>query len=145
MTQSHLGPRVALMGMILESNRCSRPANRTDFESLTWLGGNALMDEARKEAPTIAREFAAFVAAMAESEGRQLDAFVAFLKRLRLDDELRAHDWAAFARGDDGEGPSDDDADGEGGEAEDSGQEAAEDARDRSVCESKSCQHCVIS
>ena len=52
------GPYVALMGMILESNRFSRPANRADFESLTWLRGNALLDEARKPAPTLAREFA---------------------------------------------------------------------------------------
>ena len=39
----------------------------------------------------------AFVSAMVESEGRQLDAFVGFIKGNRLDDELRAHDWAAFA------------------------------------------------
>lgn len=58
------GPRVALMGMILESNRCSKPAIRADFESLTWMGGNALMVEARKETPTLATEFAAFVRAM---------------------------------------------------------------------------------
>ena len=57
-------PRVALMGMILESNRMSKPATRGDFESLTWMGGNALMTEARSTAPTIAREFCAFVHAM---------------------------------------------------------------------------------
>ncbi|MGD1924420.1 MAG: M81 family metallopeptidase [Paracoccaceae bacterium] len=58
------GPRVALMGMILESNRYARPAERADFESLTWMGGNALMAEARSETPSIAQEFCAFVAAM---------------------------------------------------------------------------------
>ncbi|MEM7061365.1 MAG: M81 family metallopeptidase [Pseudomonadota bacterium] len=58
------GPRVALLGMILESNRYAKPADRTDFESLTWMGGNALMTEARSETPAIAREFCAFVAAM---------------------------------------------------------------------------------
>ena len=58
------GPRVALMGMILESNRYAKPAERADFESLTWMGGNALMAEARSKAPSIAREFCAFVAAM---------------------------------------------------------------------------------
>lgn len=58
------GPRVALMGMILESNRYAKPAERADFESLTWMGGNALMTEARSEEPVIAREFCAFVAAM---------------------------------------------------------------------------------
>ena len=57
-------PRVALMGMILESNRYARPAERADFESLTWMGGNALMSEARSKEPVIAREFCAFVAAM---------------------------------------------------------------------------------
>ena len=58
------GPRVALMGMILESNRYAKPAERADFESLTWMGGNALMTEARGKAPVIAPEFCAFVAAM---------------------------------------------------------------------------------
>ena len=58
------GPRVALLGMILESNRYAKPAERADFESLTWMGGNALMVEARSETPAIAREFCAFVAAM---------------------------------------------------------------------------------
>lgn len=58
------GPRVALMGMILESNRYAKPAERADFESLTWMGGNALMTQARSTAPVIAREFCAFVAAM---------------------------------------------------------------------------------
>ncbi|MEM1382804.1 MAG: M81 family metallopeptidase [Pseudomonadota bacterium] len=58
------GPRVALMGMILESNRYARPATRADFESLTWLGGEALLAEARTSTPAIAREFCAFVQAM---------------------------------------------------------------------------------
>lgn len=40
-----------------------------------------------------------FINAMYESEGRQLDAFVAFVKTNRLDDELRERRWAAFARG----------------------------------------------
>ncbi|MEM0989091.1 MAG: M81 family metallopeptidase [Pseudomonadota bacterium] len=58
------GPRVALMGMILESNRHSRPANKADFERTTWMGGNALMAEARSQTPSLAPEFAAFVRAM---------------------------------------------------------------------------------
>ncbi len=58
------GPRVALLGMILESNRFAKPAGRSDFDSLTWLEGEALMAEARGEAPSLATEFAAFVAAM---------------------------------------------------------------------------------
>ena len=40
-----------------------------------------------------------FVAAMVESEARQLDAFIAFIRSNQLDAALRAHDWAAFARG----------------------------------------------
>ena len=57
-------PRVALMGMILESNRMAKPATRRDFESLTWLEGEALVEEARAPAPVLATEFAAFVHAM---------------------------------------------------------------------------------
>lgn len=57
-------PKVALLGMILESNRFARPANEHDFRSLTWLGGKALLDEARSTTPSLAAEFAAFVRAM---------------------------------------------------------------------------------
>ena len=41
---------------------------------------------------------ATFVAAMVSGEPAQLDAFVAFVKRNKLDDELARHDWAGFAR-----------------------------------------------
>ncbi len=58
------GPRVALLGMILESNRFAKPAAREDFDSLTWLEGEALLAEARGKTPVLATEFAAFVAAM---------------------------------------------------------------------------------
>lgn len=57
-------PRVALMGMILESNRYAKPASRADFESLTWLQGEVLLAEARSPTPTLAKEFSAFVRAM---------------------------------------------------------------------------------
>lgn len=40
----------------------------------------------------------AFMNAMHESEGAQLDAFVSFVLHERLDDELREHRWADFAR-----------------------------------------------
>ncbi len=40
----------------------------------------------------------AFINAMHESEGKQLDAFVHFILAERLDDELREHRWADFAR-----------------------------------------------
>lgn len=41
----------------------------------------------------------AFVAAMVSGEAAQLDAFVAFVKKNGLADELARHDWAGFARG----------------------------------------------
>lgn len=50
------------------------------------------------------RTVTAFVSDMVESEGGQLDAFVGFIKGRRLDDDLRSHDWAAFARGYNGSG-----------------------------------------
>jgi N-acetylmuramidase len=40
----------------------------------------------------------AFVDAMRESEGRQLDAFVELIEEWGLADELRDHRWADFAR-----------------------------------------------
>ena len=59
-----MGPRIALLGMILESNRFAAPATRADFESLTWLEGEALLAEARAPTPSLAPEFAAFVRAL---------------------------------------------------------------------------------
>lgn len=46
----------------------------------------------------------AFVDAMKESEGRQLDAFVAFIKANKLQRHLVNLDWTAFARGYNGPG-----------------------------------------
>jgi hypothetical protein len=40
-----------------------------------------------------------FCRAMCQSEGDQLKAFVAFVGSQKLDDALRRHDWASFARG----------------------------------------------
>lgn len=57
-------PRVALMGMILESNRFAKPATLADFQSLNWLQGDDLLTEARSETPSLAKEFSAFVRAM---------------------------------------------------------------------------------
>lgn len=45
-----------------------------------------------------------FVNAMAESEGAQLRAFVAFIRAAGLVDKLRQRDWASFARGYNGPG-----------------------------------------
>jgi len=57
-------PKVALLGMILESNRFARPAGEENFRTLTWLEGEALLAEARLAAPSLAAEFASFVRAM---------------------------------------------------------------------------------
>jgi hypothetical protein len=40
-----------------------------------------------------------FCRAMCQSEGNQLNAFVAFVRANNLADELKRHDWAGFARG----------------------------------------------
>jgi hypothetical protein len=45
-----------------------------------------------------------FIAAMQESEGNHLDAFVSFLKTNRLDAPLREKRWTAFAEGYNGKG-----------------------------------------
>lgn len=45
------------------------------------------------------RTVADFVDAMKISEGKQLDASVEFIVHNGLDDDLRRHDWAGFARG----------------------------------------------
>ncbi|PWE50093.1 peptidoglycan-binding protein [Thioclava sp. NG1] len=44
------------------------------------------------------------VEAFTESEANQLDGMVDFIKATHLDDELRGHEWAAFARGYNGPG-----------------------------------------
>lgn len=46
----------------------------------------------------------AFVNAMYESEAAHLDAFVGFVKKRGLADELQRRDWAGFARGYNGPG-----------------------------------------
>jgi hypothetical protein len=45
-----------------------------------------------------------FVEAMYETEGKHLEAFVGFVKSAKLDSALRNKNWAAFARGYNGEG-----------------------------------------
>ena len=57
-------PRVALVGLKLESNRFSRPAALDDFLSLNLLEGESLMEEARQPTPSLAKEFASFVNTM---------------------------------------------------------------------------------
>ena len=58
------GPRVALLGLILESNRFAKPAGYADFQSNYWLEGDAILENARAPVPKLAPEMAAFVAAM---------------------------------------------------------------------------------
>lgn len=57
-------PRVAILGLALESNRWSRPAGEEDFKSACWLDGDAILEEARAAAPAMPMEAAAFVKAM---------------------------------------------------------------------------------
>ena len=57
-------PRVAILGVILESNRLSPTATAEDFASFYELEADAIMAEARAEAPVIAPEAVAFVATM---------------------------------------------------------------------------------
>lgn len=54
-------PRIAILGVILESNRQSPVATRADFESHYVLEGEALLSAARSAQTVIAPEAAAFV------------------------------------------------------------------------------------
>ncbi|WP_159998606.1 M81 family metallopeptidase [Roseomonas sp. 18066] len=56
------GPRVALLGFSIECNRFAPVAKREDFR--VWLEGEALLADARSEAPTQLAEMPGFVAAM---------------------------------------------------------------------------------
>lgn len=47
---------------------------------------------------------AAMVTAFADDEDQHLEAMIRFIKSNKLDDELRRHDWAGFARGYNGPG-----------------------------------------
>ncbi|MDJ0946463.1 MAG: M81 family metallopeptidase [Kiloniellales bacterium] len=61
------GPRVALAGMILESNAFAPPATEDDFREKLYLEGPALLDEARRAPSLVPREVSAFVRAMDET------------------------------------------------------------------------------
>ena len=63
------GPRVAILGLVLESNRWSRPAGDEDFTSKCWLEGEAILEQARASAPNMPLEAAGFVRAM-DATGR---------------------------------------------------------------------------
>jgi microcystin degradation protein MlrC len=57
-------PRIALAGIVLESNAFAPVATEADFRGRFYLAGDALLAEARREAGIISREMSAFVAAM---------------------------------------------------------------------------------
>ncbi len=57
-------PKIALTGLILESNRFARPAQQEDFLSLTCLRAKSLIEEANSSNPSLAIEFASFVQTM---------------------------------------------------------------------------------
>ena len=57
-------PRVAIIGVILESNRQAVPAREDDFRTLYWLEGQEIMDQARSGETALATEACAFVKAM---------------------------------------------------------------------------------
>ncbi|MGD9805194.1 MAG: M81 family metallopeptidase [Hyphomicrobiaceae bacterium] len=61
---SKTNPRVAIIGVWLESNRFAPVAKEEDFKSLYQLEGEAILSEARKEHPYILGESAAFVKTM---------------------------------------------------------------------------------
>ena len=58
------GPRVAILGVILESNRQSAVATKAEFESFYVLEGDAIIDAARAETSVIAPEASTFVKTM---------------------------------------------------------------------------------
>ncbi len=58
------GPRVAILGVILESNRQSAVATKEEFESYYVLEGDAIVEAARAETSVIAPEASTFVKTM---------------------------------------------------------------------------------
>jgi microcystin degradation protein MlrC len=57
-------PRIALLGFSIECNKWAPPAKRADFEIRTWLEGEAIVSDARSEAPASLAEMPGFVAEM---------------------------------------------------------------------------------
>ena len=58
------GPRVALIGIILESNRFAPVAGEQDFRTCSWLEGDAILEEARTPNTGICKEASQFVRTM---------------------------------------------------------------------------------
>jgi microcystin degradation protein MlrC len=57
------GPRIALLGIHLESNAFAPPTTAEDFRSLCYLEGVAILAEAAKPSPAMPAEMAAFIRA----------------------------------------------------------------------------------
>jgi len=57
-------PRVALLGVLLESNAFAPPATEEDFRRHLFLEGDAIVDQARQPVSALPREMAAFVQTM---------------------------------------------------------------------------------
>lgn len=57
-------PRIALVGLALESNRWSKPATEADFRAACWLEGDAILQQGRAQAPAMPMEAAGFIRAM---------------------------------------------------------------------------------
>jgi len=57
-------PRVAICGIDLESNAFSPPATEADFHNLCYLEGDAILADARSDAPRCIADVAGFVATM---------------------------------------------------------------------------------
>ena len=59
-----VGPRIALLGFSIECNKWAPPSKRSDFEIRTWLEGDAIVSDARSEAPVSLAEMPGFIAEM---------------------------------------------------------------------------------
>ena len=57
-------PRIALLGFSIECNKFAPPANKSHFETRTYLEGDNIVREARAPTPTMLPETPGFVAAM---------------------------------------------------------------------------------
>src|SRR5215471_10449724 len=55
------GPRIALLGVHLESNAFAPPTTEADFRALCYLEGVAMLAEAAKPTPAMPAEMAAFI------------------------------------------------------------------------------------
>src|SRR5947208_1953816 len=57
-------PRIAILGFSIECNKFAPPATKAHFAARTYLAGDAILDEARRQTPTMLPETPGLVAAM---------------------------------------------------------------------------------